>query len=66
MADLNKSWALNRRHVLRDLGVSLALPLRDCMKPLLRAEQAKRPRYSVFIICPAGAIRTNINADGRG
>jgi len=53
---LSQSWLLNRRHVLRGLGVSLALPLLDCMRPLqLRAaDQAAAPRRSVFIYLPNG------------
>ena len=35
---LSQNWLLNRRHVLRGLGVSLALPLLDCMRPLRAAE----------------------------
>lgn len=51
---LDQAWLLNRRHVLRGLGVSLALPLLDCMKPLHGAENAKRPRRSAFIYLPNG------------
>jgi len=51
---LSQNWLLDRRHVLRELGVSLALPLLDFMKPLLGAEKAKRPRRSVFIYLPNG------------
>jgi len=51
---LSQNWLLDRRHLLRGLGVSLALPLLDCMKPLLAAENAKRPRRSVFIYLPNG------------
>ena len=51
---LSQSWRLNRRHVLRGLGVSLALPLLDCMRPLRAAKQASRPRRSIFIYLPNG------------
>lgn len=51
---LAQNWLLDRRHVLRGLGVSLALPLLDCMQPLLAAETAKRPKRSVFIYLPNG------------
>ena len=51
---LSQNWLLNRRHVLRGLGASLALPLFDCMKPLLGADLVKRPRRSVFIYLPNG------------
>ena len=40
---LSQRWLLSRRHVLRGLGVSLALPLFDCMRPLLAADKAARP-----------------------
>jgi hypothetical protein len=51
---LTQNWLLNRRHVLRGLGVSLALPLLDCMRPLMAAETTARPRRSVFIYMPNG------------
>lgn len=51
---LSQNWLLNRRHVLRGLGVSMALPLLDCMKPLHGADINKRPRRSVFIYLPNG------------
>lgn len=51
---LSQNWLLNRRHVLRGLGVSLALPLLDCMRPLGAAESKSRPKRSVFIYLPNG------------
>ena len=51
---LSQQWLLNRRHVLRGIGVSLALPFLNCMKPLHAADKAKRPRRSVFIYLPNG------------
>lgn len=51
---LSQNWLLNRRHVLRGLGVALALPLLDCMRPLLAAETARRAKRSVFIYLPNG------------
>lgn len=51
---LSQSWLLNRRHVLRGMGVSLALPLLDCMRPLQAAERYVRTRRSVFIYLPNG------------
>lgn len=51
---LSQDWLLNRRHVLRGLGVSLALPLLDCMRPLHAAEAAGKPRRSVFVYLPNG------------
>ena len=55
---LSQNWLLNRRHVLRGMGVSLALPLLDCMRPLCAAEKDARPRRSVFIYLPNG-VNTN-------
>ncbi len=51
-----QNWLLNRRHVLHGLGVSLALPLLNCMQPLraLGTDAAARPRRSVFIYLPNG------------
>ncbi len=51
---LSQNWLLNRRHVLRGLGVSLALPLLDCMTPLLGSEKHVRAKRSVFIYLPNG------------
>lgn len=51
---LRQNWLLDRRHVLRGLGVSLALPLLDCMRPLFAADKAARPKRSVFIYLPNG------------
>lgn len=51
-----QNWLLSRRHVLRGLGVSLALPLLDCMHPLRAAlaDPALRAKRSVFIYLPNG------------
>jgi hypothetical protein len=51
---LRQNWLIDRRYVLKGLGVSLALPLLDCMRPLLAADQAARPKRSVFIYLPNG------------
>ena len=51
---LAQHWLLNRRHVLRGLGVALALPLLDCMRPLRAAEAKTRAKRSVFIYLPNG------------
>ncbi len=55
---LSQNWLLDRRHFLRGLGVSLALPFLDCMRPLRASEDADRPRRSVFIYLPNG-VNTN-------
>jgi hypothetical protein len=51
---LSQHWLLNRRHVLRGLGVSLVLPLLDCMRPLRAGDAATRAKRSVFIYLPNG------------
>ena len=55
---LNQKWLLDRRHFLHGLGVSLALPFLDCMRPLRASEDAAKPRRSVFIYLPNG-VNTN-------
>lgn len=52
----SQSWLLSRRHALRGLGVSVALPLLDCMRPMKGFAEvvAPRPRRSVFIYLPNG------------
>lgn len=52
-----QNWLIDRRHLLRGLGVSLALPWLECMRPLTTArgaEAASRPRRSVFIYLSNG------------
>lgn len=54
-----QSWLLSRRHVLRGLGVSIALPMLDCMRPLgaapgRAAANAKRAKRAVFVYLPNG------------
>jgi len=51
-----RRWELNRRHVLRGLGATVALPFLDCMRPMRAfAEVAQAsPRRSVFIYLPNG------------
>ena len=51
---LQQNWLLNRRHVLKGLGVSMALPLLDCMQPLRAAGKITRPKRCVFIYLPNG------------
>ena len=50
-----QNWLISRRHVLRGLGATIALPMLDCMRPL-RAAAAKTPgvKRSVFIYLPNG------------
>jgi hypothetical protein len=51
---LSQHWLLSRRHVLRGLGVSLTLPLLDCMRPLRAGDAATPAKRSVFIYLPNG------------
>ncbi len=53
---LSQRWLLKRRHFLRGLGATVALPLLDCMTPLrvTAAEAAARPRRAVFVCIPNG------------
>lgn len=52
----SQKWLLSRRHFLRATGVSIALPLLDCMRPMRGFAEvlAPRPRRSVFIYLPNG------------
>jgi hypothetical protein len=58
MNNINRnSWQLNRRQLLRGAGVSLALPLLNCMASvgLSAPETAKsKPKRSVFLYIPNG------------
>ena len=50
-------WLLNRRHFLRGIGTTMALPLLDAMVPLrakAAAAAASKPRRSVFVYIPNG------------
>jgi hypothetical protein len=50
------SWQISRRHVLRGLGATIALPLLDCMRPALAAAAgaAREAKRSVFLYIPNG------------
>ncbi len=51
----SQRWLLNRRHFLRGLGATVALPLLDAMMPLrASAAAASKPRRSVFVYIPNG------------
>ncbi len=51
-------WKISRRHVLRGLGATFALPLLDCMRPAIAAvsgsPEGSKPRRSVFLYIPNG------------
>jgi hypothetical protein len=59
---LSQKWLLDRRHFLRGVGATVALPLLDCMTPLrlpaargaAEPATAAKPRRSVFIYVPNG------------
>ena len=52
---IHNTARIDRRHLLKGAGVVMALPLLDCMVPVLRAsEEAVRPRRSIFISLPDG------------
>jgi hypothetical protein len=44
---------MNRRHALKGLGTFIALPMLDCMTPLMAAEPVM-PKRSAFIYLPNG------------
>lgn len=51
---LSQNWLLSRRHALKGMGVSLALPFLECMRPLRAAESTPRVKRSVFMYLPNG------------
>ena len=44
---------MNRRHALKGLGTFIALPMLDCMTPLM-ADEPVMPKRSAFIYLPNG------------
>ena len=68
-AFLSQRWLLDRRHFLRGVGASVALPLLNCMSPLRAADTAApaRPRRSVFVYIPNGVnvLTWQITSAGR-
>jgi len=65
-----QTWLLSRRHFLRGVGVTLALPFLDCMRPLraAAADSALKARRSVFIYLPNGVntVEYQIKEAGAG
>jgi len=52
-----QNWLLSRRHVLRGLGVAVALPFLECMRPMRAAaatDKLLKAKRSVFIYLPNG------------
>jgi len=65
---LSQSWLIDRRHALRAMGSSIALPFLECMVPLRAAEQATAtPRRAAFIYLANGVHSLNyqITTPGR-
>ncbi len=50
----DKKWRLSRRHVLRGIGASIALPLLDCMADDKSLPATTEPKRSVFLYIPNG------------
>ena len=48
----SNNWRISRRHMLRGLGASIALPMLDCMAAT--RSQPKKPKRSVFLYIPNG------------
>ena len=48
------SMRLNRRHVLRGIGATIALPLLDCMEADAATPRVAPPKRSVFLYIPNG------------
>jgi hypothetical protein len=63
---LSQRWLLNRRHVLRGLGVAIALPTLDCMQPLRASAPQTRVKRSVFIYLPNGVNTLDFQVTGMG
>ena len=63
-----QKWLLSRRHVLRGLGASVALPMLDCMRPIRATAASKSPKRCVFIYLPNGVntLDYQILQDGEG
>src|SRR3954464_12665656 len=55
----SQSWLISRRHALRAMGSFIALPMLDCMTPLLAAEPATAPSRSAFIYLANGVHSLN-------
>jgi hypothetical protein len=49
----SNSWRLDRRHLLKGVGASIALPLLNCMEAATKAD-APKPKRSIFLYIPNG------------
>jgi hypothetical protein len=63
---LQQRWLVSRRHVLRGLGATIALPLLGAMSPLRAAAAAPKPRRSVFVYIPNGVNGMTWQPTGTG
>ena len=65
----SQRWLLNRRHFLRGIGTTMALPLLDAMVPMRASAAATaKPRRSVFVYIPNGVngMTWQCTKSGRG
>ena len=65
---LSERWLLSRRHFLRGLGTTIALPLLNAMLPARAHAEPEKPRRSVFIYIPNGVngMTWQVPKAGRG
>ncbi|MFM8890579.1 MAG: DUF1552 domain-containing protein [Planctomycetia bacterium] len=67
-AFLSQSWLIDRRHALRAMGSSIALPFLECMVPLRAAEATmEAPRRAAFIYLANGvhSLEYQVTTPGR-
>ncbi len=57
---------LSRRKMLKGLGITLALPMLDAMRPALASDKMKAPVRLAFIYVPNGVIMTEWRPKGAG
>ena len=61
-----QKWLMNRRFALRGIGVSMDLPMLECMRPLRAAEKIQKPKRSVFVYLPNGVNTNDYKIDEAG
>ena len=67
-AFLSQSWLIDRRHALRAMGSSIALPFLECMVPLRAAEATtESPRRAAFVYLANGvhSLEYQVTTPGR-
>lgn len=63
----SKSWLISRRHALRSVGATIALPMLDCMRAAdTPAAAGDRPRRSVFMYLPNGVNTIDFQIEQAG